>query len=427
MNSNPADTVHTTTIDADAANPSDQPNPVLNKNADNAESERPSAIERQRVAIQSGAAPNRIDQKTLPPPPATPRSRFAAYFDGLCNCDGSRFGRRASLALLLIAASLLLMFGTFRALKTENVPQAELAQVTKTLQKIPAPGASSEVDDTAPIAIPISDVSLRVRPELLQQLVAIYRLRLVADPNNSVATTTLSRIREHSLAELDVISATESAPLATDSLRLAAKLFPELANDPRYRSIAARISTSGNNMAQSQRPAAAVTQQPATQQPAPATTPVRATQPAPATTPALATQPAQPLTPASISTPQSAAAVASRKPQVRVISLTPGIIRKDRFIPADGGDVFRLNIGYRHRDNPLANQPGSGLVAQLSESGSSKLLAEVPVEITGSSGEKSLLIGTSEKVEMGKFYNLNFTVDGHVLPSHTVLTRQRIP
>lgn len=404
MKSDPADTVYTTRIDADTANPGDQPSPVLNNNADGAENERPSAIERQRVAIQSAATRNRADQDTQPP---TLSSRLAAYFDGLYHSDGSRFGRRASLALLLIAVSLLVMFGTFRALKKETVPQAELAQITKTLQKIPASGASSEMDAANAIAVPISDVSLRVRPELLQQLVAVYRLRLVADPKNSVATATLSRMREHSLAELDVISATESAPLATDSLRLAVKLFPELANDSRYRSIAARIKTSENNKARSQPPAAA--------EPA-----VVTQQPAPATTPALPTQPAQPLTPASISTTQPPAAVATRKPQVRVISMTPGIIRKDRFIPANGGNVFRLNIGFRHRDNPLVNQPDAGLVAQLSENGSSKVLGEAPVEIAGSSGEKSFLINTSEKGKMGKFYKLNFIIDGQVLPSHTV-------
>ncbi|EEF23435.1 conserved hypothetical protein [Ricinus communis] len=217
----------------------------------------------------------------------------------------------------------------------------------------------------------------------------------------------LSRIREHSLAELDVMSSKGKAPFVAEAVTLAANLFPELANNSRYRSIAARINAGESNMAQSHRSAitesATLTRQPAPAMPHPSQ------------------QAVQPLTPASIPATQPSAAVASRKPQVRVISMTPGIIRKDRFVPTVGGNIFRLNIGYRHRDNPLIDQPGSGLVAQLSENGSSKILAEVAVEIDGSSGEKSFLIGTFKKSRMDRFYKLGFIVDGYVLPSHTVL------
>ena len=507
MDSDSAIVVYTTGSDAGTT---DQPNRILNDNTAGANNERPSAIERQRAALQAGATRNRADQNTQP---STSSSRLVTYFYDLYHSDSGRFGRQVSLWVLLIAAGVLSIISIFHAVKNETAPQAALAKITKPLQKSLATGASSEKDAVDSITVPISDVGLRAQPELLQQVVAVYRLRLATDPNNSVATAALSRIREHSLAELAAISTTESAPRATDSLRLVVKLFPELAQEPRYRSIAARINTNANTMARSQLPAVAeptvatqqltpaakpapnvapqqptpavtaaptiaaqqpklattptptiVAQQPkpattptptvATQQPQPVTTPTPAVaaqqskpatsptptvatatqQSRPATTSALITQlfqpltpapqAAQPPTPASNSTTQSPVAVATRKPQVRVMSLTSGIIQKDRFIPTKGGNVFRLNIGYRHRDNPLVNQPGAGLVAQLSESGSSKSLGEVPVEIDSSSGEKSLLIGTFAKGKSDKFYTLNFVIDGYELPSHRVQLTQ---
>lgn len=459
MDSDSAIVVYTTGSDEGTT---DQPNRILDDNAASANNERPSAIERQRVAIQAGATRNRVDQNTQP---STPGSRLAAFFYGLYHSDSSRFGRQVSLSLLLIAAAVVSMLSIFHAVKKETAPQAELAQITKALKKPPTSSAPSEKDVADSITIPISDISLRAQPQLLQQVVAAYRLRLAADPDNSVAKATLSRIREHSLAELAAISATESAPLATDSLRLAVRLFPELAREPRYQSIAARINTNANNMARSELPVVTeptvatqqsapaatpaptvVTKQPppttptptiAAQQPKPVATPAPTAvtqQPKPATTPMPVAQPAQPLTPvapaaqppthASNPITQPPVAVVTRKPQVRVMALTSGIIRKDRFIPTKGGNVFRLNIGFRHRDNPLVNQPGAGLVAQLSESSSSEPLGKVPVEIVGSSGEKSFLIETSTKGKIDKFYTLNFVVDGYELPSHRVQLSQ---
>lgn len=403
MDSDPADTVCKTDIDVGATDASDQPNPVVNKNADSATSERPSAIERQRAAMESWATRNAAVQYAQPSTPGSGDADFDPPYDP----NGSHFGRRSSLALLLIAVSLLLVFGAFLAVKKETVPEGETVQITKALKKIPGANAGG-VNASDVIAVPMREASLSARPEFLQQLVAIYRSRLVTNPNDAEATTVLSRMREQSLAELDAISSNVKAPRASEAATLAVKLFPELANNPRYRSIAARISAGEKNIAQSRRLVTAG--------------PVVATQqPAPAASPATSTQVAQPPTPESIPTTQPAGAVVSRKPQVRVISMTPGIIRKDRFVPREGGNIFRLKIGYRHRDNPLVDQPGSGLVAQLSESGSSKILAEVPVEIEGSSGEKSFLIGTFKKSRMDKFYKLTFIVDGQVLPSHTVL------
>jgi hypothetical protein len=81
--------VYTTGSDAGTT---DQPNRIPSNNADNANNERPSAIERQRVAIQAGATRNRAMQ------PSTPSSRLAGFFYDLYHSDSSRFGRLASLA-----------------------------------------------------------------------------------------------------------------------------------------------------------------------------------------------------------------------------------------------------------------------------------------------------------------------------------------
>ncbi|MET0380181.1 MAG: hypothetical protein ABW049_14405, partial [Spongiibacteraceae bacterium] len=72
MNSDPADNAYTTRVEADAADSGDQPEPALNKNADSAKGERPSAIERQRAAMQLATTRNRVYQNLPPPPPPPP-------------------------------------------------------------------------------------------------------------------------------------------------------------------------------------------------------------------------------------------------------------------------------------------------------------------------------------------------------------------
>ncbi|MDB6060861.1 MAG: hypothetical protein JWM78_964 [Verrucomicrobiaceae bacterium] len=410
---------------ADFADAGNQPS---TQGSDNVDSGRPSAIERQRAAMQPAAARHLTDH-IAPQPKRTLPNSFSD--DGH---NGSRLIKRTRFALLLAAASLVLAVIAFRTPIMGAAAQAEreVAQFTKSLQKAPAPTTSAEVAAATGITVPISEVSLRVRPELLQQLVAVFRLRLANAPHDAEVNSILVRLREHSLAELEVISATEDAPLAANSLNFAAKLFPELVYDPRYQSLAARID---KNPAQNQQQA--IADSAVGTEHALAATPALSSQSVASATTATAQQaiPAvsdtKPINPAPMpavlpaterstgaASKTDAAAVAA-KPEIHVTSLTPGIIEGERFVPTDGGNVFMLVINYRNLGNGLNQQPGGELVTQLGSSHNPRLSAEVPVEITGSSGKKSFLIGTLERGHTGEAYKLNFILNGQVLPTRT--------
>src|SRR5690606_40227942 len=105
----------------------------------------------------------------------------------------------------------------------------------------PQTDAPTEVVEVAPpsaISVPIADVSLRNRPELLEQLVQVYRSQLADNPRDSAALAALNRLQERSLSELETIMAAEDQPTSVRSLEVVARLFPELENNPRYEYLA---------------------------------------------------------------------------------------------------------------------------------------------------------------------------------------------
>ena len=385
-----------------ADGPTQRSSAAQNKESADSSGVRPSAIERQKAAMQSAAA--RRSDRGKPKPKR--RVRGTSSDDGHSSDKGR--GSRRLIFALVSAAGLILAVAGLRAPLMQTVSQAQsgaLARITNTLQKTPAAIAAGGAEKAGAVTVPIYDVSVRLRPELLLQVVSVYRLQLETDPHNAEATATLARLREHTLAELDAMSLTENLALTAASLKLAATLFPELANDPRYQSLATRIAWNNSNQNQHR----------ATDAPA-----VASEQTALSIAPAKIAA-AEPTRPSLTSGSKLVETAEPLQPEIRVISLTPGVIEGERFVPAEGGNVFMLAINYRNLDKGSRNHAGGAeLVTQLGSTNNPRLQAEVPMEIEGSGGKKNFLIGTFEHGHTGEAYTLNFILDGHALPPRTV-------
>jgi hypothetical protein len=431
--------------------------------ADNNDNGLPSAIERQRAAVEAAAALG-LSHHDTPRPPRSPLLKYALSI---------------VLVLWLLALSVGYVFNDFRAAVMATVNRAErvLVEFTQPEEITPAPqkpiaaptakppnnikpdaaATTATVAATTPavsdsanaLTIPINDVSLRVRPELLQQLVAVYRLRLAHDPNDAAAKAALTQLRERSFAELGVISTTESASVAATSFEITSRLFPELASEDRYQILFARANlrrqlaeAKSTVPAEPTVPVASPTDQsaaPITPEPA-ATVQEKSAQlaakttdpsPAPAASPpaeAAKAEPAhvaKPVATSKVATSKTVAATktdaapAPTKPDVRVISLTPGKMAEGRFVPAEGGNVFMLEINYRDIGSDVDTLSGSELVVRLGSGRDPQVLAEASVDIAGGRGTKSFLMGTLVPGYSGEVYKLNFILDGRVLPSRT--------
>ncbi|MET0379231.1 MAG: hypothetical protein ABW049_09605 [Spongiibacteraceae bacterium] len=277
----------------------------------------------------------------------------------------------------------------------------------------PLTAAPNQVAIAAPaeaIAVPVGDISLRKRPELLEQLVQVYRSKLAEDSTDSAALAALNRLEEQSLSELETIIAEGNNAVAVRSLEIIAQVFPEIADTARYKYLAAQTT-------HEQREAAT---EPAAK-PEPATSSTAAT-----STPAAAPPMISP--PTSVSIPFEPAAkiaanhtdnVALSKPKVRVVSITPGAMMEGRFVPGNDGKVFMVTISYRNFSN-AEDQSETTLVARLGAAGNPTALAEVPVELSGDRGTKSFLMETFTPGNIGEKYRLNFLLNDEFLASSTV-------
>ncbi|HEY3700179.1 MAG TPA: hypothetical protein VGK97_12645 [Spongiibacteraceae bacterium] len=416
--------------------------------ADNSESAsettttRPTAIERQIAAV-SGLGHGKQTHREAP---GHTTDRYILDYNTRRR-KPRRFGLMSFFVLLLlVAAGLALVFTDLGPLQKAvgTIPQVA-GQVVRDGDSLPATHASptspssttnpspasasqtiapkkvAEVATPNAISIPIADVSLR-NPELLEQLVQVYRSQLATDPNNSAARTALNQLQERSLSELQTIVLEGDDATAVKSLEIVSRLFPEVADSARYKYLAARTD-------RVHRP---VKDEPAAkpENSTPATT---ATSPAaaPSTTASSTTTP--PTTISSkkrVSTPtDSSAAVAknntenasSSKPEIRSVSITPGTMMDNRFVPSDGGNVFMVEISYRNFDKAFVEKDEATLVTLLGVPGDSMVLAEVPVTISADRGTKSFAMETTnvQGYTGGKF-QLNFLVNDTFLTSRTL-------
>jgi hypothetical protein len=335
----------------------------------------------------------------------------------------SRLGLAIFLAfLLLVAAGLAWLFTNLgrplqgavsvvpstveQAAAPHNPPPVNAVQATapKKVAEVATSGTSGE------LSIPIADASLRSRPELLEQLVQVYRSKLASDPNDATAQTALNQLRERSLAELETIIAEGDDSAAGSSLQIVSRLFPELAENSRYKYLTVRMDyihrqATDELAAKSEQSAAA---------PAPEKTisPEKTASSEKAVSPPIdssmtvakkAVEKTQPL-----------------KPEIRAVSITPGNMVENRFVPSEGGNALMVEISYRNFEKTFEDSSEVTLVTRLGIPGDATVLAEVPVVISGDRGTKSFLMDTLMSGNTDKKYQLNFLLDGKFFASRMV-------
>jgi len=314
--------------------------------------------------------------------------------------------------LFLIAMGLVLLF-IEPGSPLQNAANAVLQKVEQTAAiqnaspvSTPQTDAPTEVAEVAPpsaISVPIADVSLRNRPELLEQLVQVYRSQLADNPHDSAALAALNRLQQRSLSELETIMAAEDQPTSVRSLEVVARLFPELEDNPRYEYLAGRMGRIHRE---------AKTAPPAEPE---------------HSTPLTTAIPSAPISPVSTPADSSAGIVKNHvrntsppKPIIRVLSVTPGAMVAQRFVPYDeDGNVLMVEISYRNFESS-EDQSDVTLIARLGIPGDSAVLAEVPIEISGGRGTKTFLMETLVPGNAGEKYRLNFMLDDKLIASPAV-------
>lgn len=308
---------------------------------------------------------------------ALPVNYFAAPTAGKVVRDNSASTTNSALAAGSSSASV--VQAPANSLQTpENSVQTPTAPSTATPTTPAQTTASTTVAKASTpdaVSIPVADVSLRYRPELLEQLVQIYQSQLIDDPNNTTAREALAQLQERSLTELQTIVQESDKVTATKSLEIVARLFPQAAESARSKYAAATALPEIK---------------------------------APAVT-----------APAKIAS--SSADAPSSKPEIRSVSITPGTLKDNRFVPGDGGNVFMVEISYRNFDKAFEENNEATLVALLGAPGDSLVLAEVPVTISADRGTKSFAMETTnvQGYAGGKFH-LNFLLNDEFLTSRTV-------
>lgn len=359
----------------------------------------PTAIERQIAAVSAQRYRKQAAQNYN-----TERHRF------------NRFGL-ASLILLffLIAIGAALVFTDLGDLLPEelNVASPTPEQTSahdgtsaispqEVVPKVIPAGATPEA-----ISIPLADVSLQ-RPELLEQLVQVYRSQLADKPTDSAALAALNRLQEQSLSELETIVTRGDDATAVRSVDLVSRLFPELADNTRYKYLSVRTDHMQRKTQTEPTVAAEQSALP------PKASPERAVSPPPEIT-------AAPRADSSAETiaKKHSKNTPSARPSIRVLSITPGEMIEQRFVPGDGGNIFMVEISYRNFANG-DDQSEAVLIARLGIPDDARVLAEVPVDVLGDRGTKRFLMDTLLPGNIGEKYRLNFMLNDEFLASGTL-------
>lgn len=311
----------------------------------------------------------------------------------------------------------------------ENATQTTVAQISA--PQTQEQKAIAEVPTSPALSIPISDVSLRNRPELLEQLVQIYKTQFAKDPSNATALAALTQLQDQSLSELQIIIAQGDPAATVKAVATIARIFPELADNTRYKYLIARMDYNQRSVkdepiikAEASVPSAnvkPVAAAPAVIAPSPASPVVKSAEVKSVTTPS-----AQPIKEASSNVAASSAtknteSAVSSKPEIRSVSIVPGALVDDHFVPRDGGNVFMVEINYRNFEKVFEGHPAATLTTLLGTPDDSLVLAEVPIIITADRGTKSFLMETqaAQGYAGGKF-ELNFMVNDEFLTSRSI-------
>jgi hypothetical protein len=417
------------------------------ENPNGSENVRPSAIERQKAAVSRLGYGSEFHGRT-----AEPSRRFSRD-SSMSRRKFRRFGlMHPAVLLLMIVAGIGLVFfavgrppqmevganvqSTGQVVRNENSLPVTDTESMESEARSPSPTSSEQpandlqasaatddvkVTDSQAISIPAADISLRSRPELLEQLVQVYRAKLVDDPNNAAAQTGLNQLQERSLSELQTIVLEEGDASAVKALEVVARLFPEAADSARYRYLVARADRDR----QKKEDAPAEPEQMDAPKPT-ASSVIDSSKTAASTSdtvPAVSSR-KNDLSETS-SSPMSAAKTSgsaqSTKPEISSVSITPGTLVNNQFSPSDGGNVFMVEIGYRNFGRAFVGEAEATLVTLLGAPDDPLVLAETPVVITADRGTKNFLIETNavQGYAGGKF-RLNFILNDEFLTSRTV-------
>lgn len=321
-------------------------------------------------------------------------------------------------------------------------PAADLPAVSQPQTVAPQEGAAAAAETAAALSVPIADVSVRNRPELLEQLVQVYRSQLANDSNDATALAALDQLRERSLSELQTIITAGDDSATVRSLALVTRLFPELADNQQYKYLIARMDyihrqPKGEQTAPAEQSAAltaavsAPPVLPATAAPAATATATAApvTASPPTVSPANASANPAAASPSTRVSNSSAAAAAKKtsentsslEPEIREISVTPGTMAAGHFVPGNGGNAFMVELSYRNFERAFIGKAETTLTALLGVPDDPLVLAEVPVTITADRGTKSFVMETAnvEGYAGGKF-QLNFILNDELLTSRTL-------
>jgi len=274
-----------------------------------------------------------------------------------------------------------------------------------------APKNIAETSAGGAISIPMADASLRDRPELLEQVVQVYKSQLERDPNDAAARTALNQLQAQSLSELEAIIANADEATAVKSLEIVARLFPELADSVRYKYLVAR----SDYIHRPQKAESIVK---------PESTPTVPSTPTPSTPVTTAIPSQKTVSPAANSSTDVAKktteSASSSKPEIRTVTVTPGTMAGGQFVPRDNGNAFLVEISYRNFDKAFDANDEATLIARLGVPGDSEVLAEVPVDISGDRGTKSFVMETLARGSIGGKLQLNFILNDEFLTSRAV-------
>lgn len=258
------------------------------------------------------------------------------------------------------------------------------------------------------LSIPIADISLRNRPELVEQLAQVYRAQLATNPNDTATRAALERLQERSLADIQALVAEGYVSTASRSLETVSLLFPELAGNARYKYLVELTNYMRRDMQEPVKTAQAAAIAPQQNSTSKKLTETVKTERAKTEN-------------------KNAEAAISTKPEIRSVSIMPGVKTDGRFVPRDGGNVFMVELSYSNFAKAFVESNQATLTVLLGIPDDPLVLAEVPVTISADRGTKSFMIETNGvQGYAGGQFQLNFMLNDEFLTSRTLrLSRPR--
>ena len=294
----------------------------------------------------------------------------------------------------------------------------------------------TEPAEITTLTVPVDNLTLQYQPDFFTQLVQVYRSQLAVDPFSHTARAALKKLQKRSMDELGAAADAEAfqqAKLLADKMT---ELFPALPVDPHFMALVARIElASYHDEVALQADQRENSLSPFVALPA---------------APDVETVDAQPVDPAPqaivdtvnvdspaevvVNVPDVSGATNDTRatnnntvlpnttPNIQLVSITPGIMVEDRFLPQTGGKVLMVLFNYRYFNLEPGSQGVTTLVAGFRKADDTVLLTEVPIILQGNQGVKSFSIEAIVTDEMESQFQIDFILQGEVLATSDVVT-----